>query len=762
MPLTPTVRYVKPTSLAILAAFWTAWASVSAVERTDFLVNDDGGPAAQNDPRIAVAGGQGFAIAWVDRRNGNSDIYLQHYDSDGYPIGGNLLVNDDFNSSYQFEPAVSGDVFGRYSFVWKDYRNDSYPFKPDIYLQSFDDQLSPVGVNVNLTEDQPDSTKESPDIALAEGGGGVVVWADYRNRNWDIYGQIVSAGGELVGENFLVNDDVNQGQQHAPRVAISPLGWFVVVWYDNRLGSDDIFIQRFDSLGNRLGVNIKVNADTQNARQAFPDVATDGAGCFTVVWVDWRSGTYPANPDIYSRKYDTLMIPLTSEIRVNTDQTQNAQREPAISADRMGNVAIVWSDSTVTSWDVNGQMIDVDGVVREANFRANSTSANDQLAPDVALDGYYRYVTWADNRSGNWDVYASIQTYNNPSLEVSPATLRFEARTGEPPPEAQVINVNHLGYNPLDFTVTSNVDWLSAAPGSSSTPQDITVSVTVDAFSAGAYSGALLLTSELESSPSTSVGILLDVIDYVGQTDDTLRVESAGAGTGQSSQTSLTAYLDNNVSQVILPIQFEPLVLTIDSAILSEALTPMATFSCIADNSSGLVLLEWTTVDPANQFESGETYLGEIFFTTADTTATVFLEPASNDTLAPLVVMGHVQGSPVTIAGQITVSPLTGVDGDGLEGQPNQYCLRQNWPNPFNGTTIISYSLPHSTKVTLEVFNILGQSVKNLVSGRQSAGSHSVNWDGRLRDGRSAPSGIYFCRLQAGSVSLVARMVIIR
>ncbi len=748
--------------MATLAAIWAIWGSALAVEQTDFLVNDDGGLTAQNDPRIAVAGGQGFAVVWVDRRNGNSDIYLQRYDSDGYPVEGNLLVNDDVNSSYQFEPAVAGDPDGRYSFVWKDYRNDSYPFGPDIYLQSYDAPFSPIGTNVNLTENQPDSTKESPDIALAEWGGGVVVWADYRNRNWDIYGQIVSAEGEFVGDNFLINDDINLGQQHAPRVAISPLGWFVVTWYDNRLGSDDIFIQRFDSLGNKLGVNIKVNADSQNARQAFPDVATDGAGCFTVVWVDWRSGTYPANPDIYSRKYDTLMVPLTSEIRVNTDQTQNAQREPAIAADRMGNVAIVWSDSTVTSWDINGQMIDVDGVVREANFRANSTSENNQLAPDVALDGYYRYVTWADNRSGNWDVYASIQTYNNPSLEVLPTVLNFEMRVGEPLPEAQFVDVNHLGYNSLDFTAASTADWLSATPDSAATPQTVAVNVTTDTLPAGGYSGTLLFTSELEQSPSTAVSVHLDVIDYLGQSDDTLRVESAGAGSGQVSQTSLTAYLDNNVSQIILPIQYEPVVLTIDSVILSEALTPMAAFTCVADNSSGLALLEWTVADPAGQFALGETYLGEIFFTAADTTATVLLEPTSNDTLAPLVVMDHWQGSPATIAGQISVSPATEVAEDGPGGQPGSYRLFQNWPNPFNSNTCINYDLPRNSKVTLEVFNILGQSVRNLVTARQSAGSYAVNWDGHLADGRTAPSGIYFCRLRADSVSLVTRMVIIR
>ena len=101
----------------------------------------------------------------------------------------------------------------------------------------------------------------------------------------------------------------------------------------------------------RLGrnrVNIRVNSDNSVTRQAFPDVAADGSGHFTVVWVDWRNGIYPANPDIYARRFDRLAQPLTADMKVNTDGTARAQRDPRIAADRMGNVALIWSDSTVS------------------------------------------------------------------------------------------------------------------------------------------------------------------------------------------------------------------------------------------------------------------------------------------------------------------------------------------------------------------------------------------------------------------------------
>ena len=82
------------------------------------------------------------------------------------------------------------------------------------------------------------------------------------------------------------------------------------------------------------------------------------------------------------------------------------------------------------------------------------------------------------------------------------------------------------------------------------------------------------------------------------------------------------------------------------------------------------------------------------------------------------------------------------------------FCLSQNQPNPFPGrtgnpTTQISFTLPNSSLVTLEIYNILGQRVRTLVEGMKEAGSHSVLWDSRDQFGKVVPSGIYLYRLKA-------------
>ncbi len=88
--------------------------------------------------------------------------------------------------------------------------------------------------------------------------------------------------------------------------------------------------------------------------------------------------------------------------------------------------------------------------------------------------------------------------------------------------------------------------------------------------------------------------------------------------------------------------------------------------------------------------------------------------------------------------------------------------LYANYPNPFNPTTTIRYVLPKHAKVSLKVYNVLGQEVRTLVNAREGFGEHTVVWDGRNQLGRPVSSGVYLYRLEVDGKARVRKMMLIR
>jgi hypothetical protein len=93
---------------------------------------------------------------------------------------------------------------------------------------------------------------------------------------------------------------------------------------------------------------------------------------------------------------------------------------------------------------------------------------------------------------------------------------------------------------------------------------------------------------------------------------------------------------------------------------------------------------------------------------------------------------------------------------------PSAYALSQNYPNPSNPTTTITYMLPRRGHVRLSVFNLLGQEVARLVDAEESSGSHGVEWGGNDRYGRAVASGVYFYRLQTAGFTETRKMVLLK
>ena len=126
-------------------------------------------------------------------------------------------------------------------------------------------------------------------------------------------------------------------------------------------------------------------------------------------------------------------------------------------------------------------------------------------------------------------------------------------------------------------------------------------------------------------------------------------------------------------------------------------------------------------------------------------------------------------------AGNMLVYPVYRIDSTayGVEGRPADggkplvLRLEQNWPNPIKDRTTIRYQLPKESRVSLTVYNVVGQAVKRFDQGTKPAGYHQIKWSDN-----TLPNGIYFYRLQArlcqgsggqaGEFSATKKLLIVR
>ncbi|MEO0099817.1 MAG: hypothetical protein ABIK99_02300 [candidate division WOR-3 bacterium] len=367
---------------------------------SDFRVNDDNTNQFQGDPEVAMSEDGSFIIVWSDERNGNSDIYGQRFSPDGTRIGGNFLVNE-MTSGNQSQPSITLTPSGEFFISYTDDRLD----QGDIFLTAFEENGTRRWT-IKVNDDQIGNYQGMSAVTIAEDRKIWVVWEDNREGNQDAYCQIFF-DSLRVGNNFRVNDDSFSSHQRCSFLSVSGKGEFVCVWEDERGNDIDVYLQRFDTLGNLIGGNILVNDDHSSTHQFYPSVARDFLGRMFIAWTDTRSG----ESDIYGQFFDENGNPVGNNFLIN-DDTQNTQWYPVCAADSAGNFLVVWMDRRGENWDIYGQRFQGRNPVGN-NFRINDVASGDQLYAYCAMAKTgSAVVTWMDNRDGDFEIYAQIYDEN--------------------------------------------------------------------------------------------------------------------------------------------------------------------------------------------------------------------------------------------------------------------------------------------------------------------------------------------------------------
>ena len=102
---------------------------------------------------------------------------------------------------------------------------------------------------------------------------------------------------------------------------------------------------------------------------------------------------------------------------------------------------------------------------------------------------------------------------------------------------------------------------------------------------------------------------------------------------------------------------------------------------------------------------------------------------------------------------------MVGVENDRV---PQPFITAINYPNPFNPSTTISFTIPKPEQVTVSVFSLLGQKVAILTSGWLPAGKNHVIWNSLTDEGHPCASGVYLYRIVAGDAVKTGKMLLVR
>jgi len=253
----------------------------------------------------------------------------------------------------------------------------------------------------------------SPDLCRDGSGGTIVVWVDARlGANTDIYAQRVTSSGTTLWEGNGTVVCNQTGKQEGARICGDEAGNSIIVWYDQRGADYDIYAQKLNSTGDPQWTSNGIAICNATGNQYFPVICSDGSGGAFIAWDDYRAGT----ADIYATHIyaNGTIVSGWSANGTAVCTATNHQRSVRICC-AGGKVVIVWTDSRnlgTSSYDIYAQKLNAMGAVEWlVNGKPICTELGEQEDPQINCDTLGNaYITWKDNRSDDYDIYAQKLT----------------------------------------------------------------------------------------------------------------------------------------------------------------------------------------------------------------------------------------------------------------------------------------------------------------------------------------------------------------
>lgn len=296
------------------------------------------------------------------------------------------------SSGHQHQPAIAGDGSDLFVVVWTDEADRGV----DVWCRGFTrcgcEAFADRRVNAGRAGDQGYA-----DVAMNDTGEFVVVWADRRSGDWDVFVRGFHADGTERFPETRVNAQ-SSGAQVNPSVDMDSFGNFVVVWQDRepsllgtlfpQLFADvNIRVAGFDQMGQKTGFS-----DTRVNQTSFgihhqPDVAVASSGSFVVAWEDDRHRAF-GRSGIMVAGFDNVGIRQFGDDPVNEDQ-KGEQRCPSVDADEDGNFVVAWEDDSAGpegTYQIHARRFRSTGSSIGNRITVNDNPAGQRFRPEVATN----------------------------------------------------------------------------------------------------------------------------------------------------------------------------------------------------------------------------------------------------------------------------------------------------------------------------------------------------------------------------------------
>ncbi|MEK9139535.1 MAG: DUF4347 domain-containing protein, partial [Nitrospirota bacterium] len=289
--------------------------------------------------------------------------------------------------------SVAMDASGNYVSVWESAGN--------VYGQRYNSAGTAQGSEFVITSNAANERLAS--VAMNSSGAFVVTWE--RNQgtgDYDIYARMYNSSGTAIGSEFLVNETTTYDQEQA-KVAMDANGNFVVVWESNHEAGtyyDNIYAQRYDATGIKIGSNFQVNTTTAGD-QDYADIAMDSSGNFVVVWEGERTAGSSVY-SIYGQRYNSAGVVQGGEFLVNATASNNDQHA-SVAMNDSGNFVVTWDRQSGSDSDIQAQRFNSSGVAQGGAISVTNTTSYWQDIANVSMDGGGNFVvSWSsDGQDGS-------------------------------------------------------------------------------------------------------------------------------------------------------------------------------------------------------------------------------------------------------------------------------------------------------------------------------------------------------------------------